>query len=255
MVGCRNGRWLSWLLPRIMPALLLSGVLVGSARASYQATVDSNESAFQPPCVGFSDSYPAKMMAAAKAAYIDLGYSTSAYTTTSFTRSHTLSRTVNDWSYYVHSHGDYYWNAADARRYSGFREDSGDCSQAVVFSKDIAAKRAGRTTNLVVISTCHNADSNTTMPGAFGIVKNKAQSGSWNGPLFFLGYVGTTFDNDEFTFEQRFWDALASGHNVGRSFDIANLGNFTHADFAADWWGSYTWYGLPGTYNGCRTCV
>ena len=32
----------------------------------------------------------------------------------------------------------------DQRRYSGFREDAGKCSQAVIFSKDIAPKRAGR---------------------------------------------------------------------------------------------------------------
>ena len=125
----------------------------------------------------------------------------------------------------------------------------------MIFSKDIAAKRAGRQSNLVVMSMCHNADSNTTMPSAFGIAKSKATGEAWNGPEFFLGYVGTAFDNDEWTFEQRFWDALASNRSVGRAFDIANLGNFTHADFEADWWGSYNWYGLPGLLNPCRTCV
>ena len=89
--------------------------------------------------------------------------------------------------YYVHSHGDYYWHPADQRRYSGFREDSGDCNQSVVYSKDIKDKRAGRATNLVVISTCFNGDANTTMPGAFGIAKTKAGELDWNGPRVLPG--------------------------------------------------------------------
>ena len=254
-LGRGSGRWLSWIVPRVLPALVLGCLVAGPARASYQATVDSNESAFAPPCVDFVDSFPAKMLTAAKAAFVDLGYNTAAYTTTQFTRSHTLMRTVNDWSYYAHSHGDYYWHSGDGRRYTGYREDGGDCNQPVIFSKDVAAKRAGRQSNLVVMSMCHNADANTTMPGAFGISKSKATGDSWNGPEFFLGYLGTAFDNDEWTFEQRFWDALGDDHSVGRAFDIAMLGNFAHSDFDADWWGSYNWYGLPGLLDPCRTCV
>ena len=190
--------------------------------------------------------------AVAKSAYARLGYTTGAYTTTSFTRSSVLSRTVNDWGFYVHSHGDYYWHSGDQRRYSGFREDGGDCSQAVVYSKDIAAKRAGRPTNLVVISTCYNGDSYTTLPAAFGIAKTKV---AWNGPIFFLGYLGEAYDNDEWTFEQRFWDALAKGRHAGQAFDIADLGSFTHASFGADWWGSYDSFGLAGPYDQpCTAC-
>jgi hypothetical protein len=238
-----NGR--SWRRPItvIVPAVLLTLLAVGPVRAGYQATVESNESAFQPPCVGFWDSLPAKMLKAASAAYQKLGYATGTYTTTSFTRSHTMARTVSDWAYYVHSHGDYYWHSADGRRYSGFREDAGKCSQAVIYSKDIAQRRAGRPTNLVVISTCHNAEANTTLPAAFGIQKSK---GPWLGPTFYLGYLGTAYDSDEWVFEQRFWDALANVNSVGEAFDIAALGSFGHADFGADWWGSYNWYGYPG---------
>ena len=61
-----------------------------------------------------------------------------------------------------------------------------------------------------------------------------------------MSYLGTAYDNDEWVFEQRFWDALSTVHTVGQAFDIANLGSFTHSDFAADWWGSYTWYGFAG---------
>jgi hypothetical protein len=240
-----NGR--SWRRPiiSITPAVLLALLAVGPTRAAYQATLDSNESAFLPPCVDFYDALPAKMLKAAAAAYRNLGYATGSYTTTSFTRAHTLSRTVSDWAYYVHSHGDYYWHATDQRRYSGFREDAGKCSQAVIYSKDIALRRAGRPTNLVVISTCHNAEANTTLPAAFGIPKTKGTVDRF-GPKFYFGYLGTAYDSDEWVFEQRFWDALSTVHSVGEAFDIASLGSFGHTDFAADWWGSYNWYGFAG---------
>lgn len=247
----------SWRRPirSIAPALLLAVLAVGPVRAGYQATADSNTSAFLPPCIGFTDSLPSKMLKAAAAAYGSLGYATGTYTGSSFTRAHTLSRTVSDWAYYVHSHGDYYWHPGDQRRYSGFREDGGTCSQAVVYSKDIALKRAGRATNLVVISTCHNAEPNTTMPAAFGIPKLKGDLDTWLGPTFYLGYLGSAYDSDEWIFEQRFWDALAGSHSVGEAFDIASLGGFGHADFAADWWGSYTYYGLAGPYEPpCPRC-
>lgn len=240
----------------LAPALLLVLLVVGPTRAAYQASLDSNVSAFQPPCVDFVDSLPAKMVKAAGTAYARLGYANGTFTKATFTRSHTLARTVNDWAYYVHSHGDYYWHPGDQRRYSGFREDGGDCSQAVVYSKDIALKRDGRATNLVVISTCHNAEANTTMPAAFGIPKTKAGVNGWQGPTFYLGYLGTAYDSDQWVFEQRFWDALSTTHSVGEAFDIASLGSFGHADFAADWWGSYAWYGIAGpVVFDCPRCL
>ena len=111
-----KARWRRW-LPPLLSALLLASVAVVPARAAYQATIDSNVSAFQPPCVGYFDSLPTRMLNAAKAAYTALGYSASAFSGASFTRAHTLSRTVNDWGYYVHSHGDYYWYAPPTVRY------------------------------------------------------------------------------------------------------------------------------------------
>src|SRR5437773_1252623 len=86
---------------------------------------------------------------------------------------------------------------ADRRRYTGFREDSGDCSQAVIFSKDIKAKRAGRQSNLVFVSTCHAADSNTTLPDAFAIAKTKSSGSTNQGPEFYVGYIGVQWDSDE----------------------------------------------------------
>jgi len=225
------------------------------ANAAFPATVAVNNTAFNPVCLGFEDSFPEKMYAAAKAEYARLGYSVAGETGAGFTRAALLARTANDWSFYVHSHGDYYLNA-DGKRYSGFREDSGDCGQAVIFSKDIAAKRAGRQSNLVFISTCHNGESNTTLPSAFGIGKSKAYGTDWNGPEFYVSYKGTAWDSDEWQFEQAFWDALWIGSATGIAYDIAASYIYPH-DLQADWWGSYWFTGNPGPTSpkNCAFCV
>jgi hypothetical protein len=252
-------RWRPW-IPALVGLLAivfaaLAPVAARPVAASYQATADSNETAFEPPCMGWDDPHPERMLALATSGLAALGYDVKGYKGSAFTRAHVLSRTVGDWSYYVHSHGDYYWHPGDQRRYSGFREDSGDCVQSVVYSKDIKAKRDGRASNLVVISTCENGDANTTMPGAFGITKSKAKELDWNGPEFYLGYLGEAFDNDEETFEVAFWSALKKGKGVGPAFDLAMLEDFTHSSFDADWWGSYVWSGRAGPGGTCPSCV
>jgi hypothetical protein len=247
------GRWMRRLIPPLMPLVLLLAATPQAVAAGYQATVDVNETAFDV-CDGSPNSTPAKMLNAAVAAYAKLGYATTGYTKSAFTRSHTLSRTVGDWGYFVHSHGDYYLNS-DGHRYTGFREDSGDCGQSVIFSKDIAAKRAGRQSNLVFISTCHAADSNATMPAAFAIAKTKGSDASTVGPEFYTGYVGVQWDSDEWLFEQRFWSAVTSGIGTGPAFDKAFGGSYGHADFDADWWGAYHWSGRAGPLSiSCPNC-
>jgi hypothetical protein len=226
---------------------------VAAALAAYPASVDVNTTAFNPPCDGDINNIVPKMLTAAKAAYVRLSHATTGYTGTAFTRTATLSRTASDWGYYVHSHGDSYLNG-DGRRYTGFREDSGDCNQAVVFSKDIKATRLGRQSNLVFISTCHAADANTTLPDAFAIQKTKATGGTNQGPEFYVGYVGVQWDSDEWIFEQRFWNALAAGRGTGAAFDVAMLGGFNHAGFDADWWGTYYWSGVAGPWTTCTKC-
>ena len=126
--------------------------------------------------------------------------------------------------------------------------------QAVVFSKDIKAKRLGRASNLVFLSTCHGADANTSMPGAFAIEKTKSTGTTSQGSEFYVGYVGVQWDSDEWIFEQRYWNALASGKSVGSAFDIAMLGAFNHPGFDADWWGTYVWSGLAGPWTVCKMC-
>ena len=158
----------------LLAMMVLAAVAAGPARAAYQATVDTNVSAFSLDCLKINDTYPSKMRAAAVAGFRNLGFTTTSYSGAVFTRAHVLARTVADWGYYVHSHGDHYWNP-DGKRYAGFKEDAGLCSGAkTVYSKEIATARAAQKTNLVIMSTCHLGESVTTMPGAFGIPKVKA---------------------------------------------------------------------------------
>ena len=242
-----------WRRAVALPLLALVALLAAGtspALATYQATADSNVSAFRSPCVGFQDSHPTRMLGLAVNGLRSLGYAVTGYSGAAFTRTAVLTRTVNDYGFYVHSHGDNYWYAPGQRRYNGFREDSGDCSQAVIFSPQIAAARAGRFTNLVVVSTCHNADPATTLPAAFGIARTKAQAG---GSHFYLGYLGIAYDNDEQAFETAFWAALEHGRSVGVAFDIGLLQNFSHA-LDADWWGTYGWSGRAGTATFCPRC-
>jgi hypothetical protein len=246
-----------WWRPLAPPLLAIAVLMTGSAAtamAAYPASIDVNTSAFNPPCDDDANAVVGKMQTAAKAEYGRLGYVASAFTGAAFTRAATLSRTPNDWGYYVHSHGDYYLNS-DGRRYTGFREDSGDCSQQVVFSKDIKAKRAGRQSNLVFISTCHSADSVTTMPDAFAIAKTKSIGSANQGPEFYVGYLGLQWDSDEWILEQRFWDATGGGRAVGAAFDVAMLGAFKNPDFDANWWGTYQWTGIAGLFTTCTNCM
>ena len=246
-------RWLA-----LAPPVLATLVLLGSAApvsAGYQATVDVNDTAFDPTCLGFEDSYPEKMYTAALAAYRALGYTTTGYTGAPFTRSQVLSRTPSDWGYYVHSHGYRYYDPRTGGYDSGFKEDAGRCSAATVYARDIQLKRAGRQSNLVVLSTCYLGDASTTMPAAFAIEKVKAGSRSWNGPEFYVGYRGEAWDSDEWTFEVRFWDALRAGRGVGAAFDLALGGGGWRHPFGADWWGSYIWSGRAGPGSTCPNCV
>src|SRR6266542_2852391 len=201
-------------------ALAVAGLLATAppvALAGYQASVYSNWTAFNP-CIGRADPFPDKMRLAAVAAFADLGFTTTGFTRAGFTRTAFLNRTPADWAVYVHSHGDFYNNKP------GFRADGGVCSGAVTTSADIATKRpSSQQTNFVIMSTCHlgESDARKNMPLVYGIEKLKAGSTSWRGPEFYLGYIGSAWDDDEWEFEVLFWDRVRGGSNVGHAFDIA----------------------------------
>ena len=248
------GRWLRSLVVLLGTAALVVAA-AGPVRAAYQATADSNTSAFMFNCIRVNDTYPAKMLSSALAGYRNLGYATTGYSGTSFSKGQVLSRTLDDWGYYVHSHGYNYLYSGTTRDY-GFKEDAGLCSGArTIFARDISAVRRGRTSNLVIISTCYLGESGTTMPGAFAIAKTKAGWGAWAGPSFYLGYLGEAWDSDEYAFETRFWSAIGPGYGVGQAFDIAKLGSF-NVGFGANWYGSYVWTGRAGPLpSGCTKCL
>ena len=248
------GRWLRSFAALVGAAALVAAA-AGPARAAYQASADSNTTAFSFNCIGFNDTYPTRMLSAALGGYAKLGYTTTAYSGTAFSRTQVLARTLNDWGFYVHSHGDNYAYSGSTRDF-GFREDAGICSGArIVFAREISAVRRGRTSNLVIMSTCHLGESATTMPGAFAITKTKAGWGAWAGPSFYLGYLGEAWDSDEYAFESRFWSAIGPGYGVGQAFDVARLGSF-NVGFAANWYGSYVWTGRAGPLpSGCTSCL
>jgi len=248
------GRWLRSFAALVGAAALVAAA-AGPARAAYQASADSNTTAFSLNCIGFNDAYPARMLSAALGGYANLGYTTTAYSGTAFSKTQVLARTLNDWGFYVHSHGDNYAYSGSTRDF-GFREDAGICSGArIIFARDITAVRRGRTSNLVIMSTCHLGESATTMPGAFAITKTKAGWGAWAGPSFYLGYLGEAWDSDEYAFESRFWSAIGPGYGVGQAFDVARLGSF-NVGFAANWYGSYVWTGRAGPLpSGCTSCL
>jgi hypothetical protein len=249
------GPWTRRLALLCLAAALAASTALPVVATSYPATIASNESAFEPPCLPFDDPYPEKMLAAATTAFKNLGYTTGGLMGTSFTRSAYLSRTANDWGTYVHSHGDHYWHSGDRRRYSGFTEDAGRCNGAVVYSKDIAARRAGRASNLVVMSMCHVGEDSSTMPGAFGIAKVKYGQGSWGGPKFFVGYMGEVWDNDQWQFEVAFWNAIGPGWGAGEAFDVAAAQVFANP-LNPNWWGSYDYTGRAGPLpSGCTRCL
>ena len=103
MSGVRSWRRL---IPPLLSAVVLMAGSAAAAQAAYPASVDVNRTGFNPPCDGDANFIVPKMQTAAEAAYNRLGHLASDFTGAAFTRAATLSRTVNDWGYYVHCQGD-----------------------------------------------------------------------------------------------------------------------------------------------------
>jgi len=244
-------------------AALLVGLL-GSGPAAVQATTYpasdySNITAFDT-CDGTPDTISRSLESLAQGGLSYLGYTSSAYSTTGFTRARVLGRAATDEAIYVHSHGDQYFDPYP-RQVQGFREDGGDCSQAIVYATDLAAVRPAEV-HLVVMSTCHLAEAAKTagvptMAAAYGMdrVKYTDPHAPDDGARFYLGYEGLAYTADMLRFEQRFWGYVTTGHLLGDAFPLARASAAMSGTTVPDWFGTYDYSGTPGSSVPCIRCV
>jgi hypothetical protein len=140
----------------------------------------------------------------------------------------------------VHSHGALYWDPKSGSRAGGFRADAGLCLGApIVLPSEIAAMRRGApAASLVYISSCHNGERASRLPGAFGIAQRKVQ-GSGEPDSFYVSYIGTAWQGAALRFERAFWHALLEGATAGAAFDRALLSPYNPAHLTPEWWGGY----------------
>jgi hypothetical protein len=210
-------RW-RMLAPPIL-ALALLAAAAPAALGGYQATVDVNDTAFDPVCLGFEDSYPEKMITAATAAYKRLGYATTGLPAGLHQGPRAPAR--RPISYYA-LHGDRYQQRRQALPGPrGF----GDCSQSVVFSKEIRPSERS-SEQPVIMSTCYSRQCRHNDAGLPRHPKDKVSPGAER--LEFYASTSLAWDRTS-GFEQRFWDALANGHGASRP-DLASLGRFRRFD-------------------------
>jgi hypothetical protein len=238
---------------------LLGAVPTAVLATTFPASDYSNVTAFDT-CDGTPDTISRSLEALAQSGLSYLGYSSSEYTTTGFTRARVLSRAAADQAIYVHSHGDQYYDPYP-RQVQGFREDGGDCSQAIVYATDIAAARQGEV-HLVVMSTCHLAEAAKTagvptMAAAYGIdhVKYTDAHVPADGARFFLGYEGLAYTADMLHFEQRFWGYVTTSHLLGDAYTLARASAAMSGATVPDWFGTYDYSGTPGSTVPCLRCV
>jgi hypothetical protein len=226
------------LVPLLLAASLAAPLAV---TPSSTATVLTNRTAFNQPCVGFTSTAPDRLAAQASGALRALGWSVDQVVGPQFNQSEALRQIAPVGALYVHSHGDHYWDTATGKRSSGFRVDAGNCSNApTVIAPEILAVRPSATPLiLAVISTCHNGERASKLPAAFGIAMKKVSPGSLGPRSFYLGYAGVAWVRGILRFEQHFWRALRRGLPAGAAFDHGLLSGFSPADLTPEWWGNY----------------
>jgi hypothetical protein len=260
----RRRRALPFAAPALASSLAVLVAVLGltprtALATTFPASVYSNVTAFDT-CDGTPDTISRSLEVLAQNGLTYLGYSSTAYITTGFSRSRVLGRAASDQAIYVHSHGDQYYDPYP-RQVEGFREDGGDCSQAIVYATDLAAVRSA-SVHVVVMSTCHLAEPAKTtgvptMAAAYGIdrVKYTDAHGPDDGPRFFLGYVGLAYTADMLHFEQRFWGYVTSGYLLGDAFTLARASASMSGATVPDWFGTYGYSGAPGANVICTRCV
>ncbi len=252
-------RWWHRLGPPLAALSLALAAAAGPvSAATYPASVYTNVTAFNT-CDGTPDTISRSLKTLAQSAFVYLGYASTAFETTGFTKSRFLSRTPADQAVYVHSHGDQYYNPYP-KQIQGFRDDGGDCTQAIVYATEVKSLRTFGA-HLVLMSTCHLAEAAKTagvptMSEAYGIERLKSTtSGTYRGPEFYLSYVGLAWTGDMLKFEQKFWGYVQQGRGLGDAFTLARAYSGMSAATVPDWFGEYVYTGRPNVTGGCTNCI
>jgi hypothetical protein len=203
------------------------------------AAVFANRTAFAEACTGATNTFPDRLARQARTALDALGWEVGGAVGPTFTRRAMVSGAASA-AFYVHSHGDLYWDTKSDRRAGGFRADAGLCLGApIVLPSEIAALRRGLPpASLVYISSCHNGERASRLPAAFGIAQRKVQ-GSGEPDSFYVSYAGTAWQGAALRFERAFWRALQDGLTAGAAFDSALLVAYNPDHLSPEWWGGY----------------
>lgn len=246
-----RARWSQRLLGPPLAAAILALSLGANTAGAYQGSAYENYTAFQA-CMGWSSGMTDTMRAQAVNALAALGYTSTWYRRTAFTRSQVLSRAGADQAVYVQSHGDQYYTIYPTK-VQGFREDAGVCSGAgKVFATDIKARRSSTPAHIVVMSTCHLGEPSATlgqpsMAEAYGIAQRRsARNDSVGyGPVFYLGYTGDAWLDDQLKFERSFWAYATTAYTLGQAFDLALAYSGKASRTVPTWFGTYLYSGFP----------
>jgi hypothetical protein len=204
------------------------------------AAVFANRTAFAEACTGATNTFPDRLARQARTALDALGWEVGGAVGPTFTRRAMVSGAASA-AFYVHSHGALYWDPKSGSRAGGFRADAGLCLGApIVLPSEIAAMRRGApAASLVYISSCHNGERASRLPGAFGIAQRKVQ-GSGEPDSFYVSYAGTAWQGAALRFERAFWRGLLDGATAGAAFDRALLSAYNPAHLTPEWWGGYS---------------
>jgi len=250
-----EARWWHRLGPTLAAFAVTLALGAAPVQAEYQASDYANVTAFDV-CDGTSDTISADLKVIARDAYRYFGYTTSTYAGDTFTKGKVLARNPGDVGIYVHSHGDFY----GANDIQGFRDDGGDCSQAIVYANEIKKGRTGGA-NLVVMSTCHLGEAGrngyASMSEVYGIERKRSDpsGGGYRGPEFFLGYKGLAWTADQLRFERAFFDYATNGKNLGEAFKLALAAATIRYATEPTWFGTYTYSGRPSPVLPCELCL
>ena len=222
-----------------MVGAVLLAAAITLAPLAESAAVFANRTAFTEACTGTANTFPYRLAREARTAFAALGWEVNGAVGPTFTR-RAMVVGASSAAFYVHSHGDLYWDSKSGSRAGGFRADSGLCLGApIVLPSEIAAMRRGTpAASLVYISSCHNGERASRLPAAFGIAQRKFQ-GANEPDSFYVSYIGTAWQGAALRFERAFWRGLLDGVTAGAAFDRALLSAYNPAHLTPEWWGGY----------------